>query len=194
MGCIVHGVTKSQTGLRDFHCPHLVDGRMGAEWNQLVPKSVPFRPQPRPLLTEPAPARPSSPAEDQSIFLESNKVSPKAVAAIPFVTSQEEPEIRGGGVSGPQQSRWWWCNSPWSSLCSPELEPGAQLEEPGVTGPVVHVRPVLLLLKKCYKAVLGGSRPGFCTESEPVGHGGIMYLLPVLIMTSQKVKRVFPPQ
>ena len=87
MGCIVHGVTKSQTGLRDFHCPHLVDGRMGAEWNQLVPKSVPFRPQPRPLLTEPAPARPSSPAEDQSIFLESNKVSPKAVAAIPFVTS-----------------------------------------------------------------------------------------------------------
>lgn len=119
---------------------------------------------------------------------------PKAEAAIPSVTSQEELEIRRGGVSGPQQSRWWWCNSPWSSLCSPELEPGARLEEPGVTGPVVHVRPVLLLLKKCYKPVLGGSLPGFCTESEPVIHGGIMYLFPVLIMTSQKVKCVFPPQ
>ena len=63
-----------------------------------------------------------------------------------------------------------------------------------MTGPVVHFRPVLLLLKKCYKAVLGGSLPGFCTEPEPVSHGGIVYLLPVLNMTSQKVKHVFPPQ
>ena len=128
MGCVVHRVTKSRTGLRDFHCPHLVDGRMGAEWNQLVPKSVPFHPQPRPLLTEPVPARPSSLAQNQSNFLESNKMPPKAEVAIPFVTSQEEPEIRRGGVPGSQQSRWWCCNSPRSSLCSPELEPGARLE------------------------------------------------------------------
>ena len=145
MDCIVQGVTKSQTRLRDFHCPRLVDGRMGTKWNQLVPKPEPFAPQPRPLLMEPAPARPSSSAENQSILRESNKVPPKAKTAIPFVASQEELEICRGRVSGPRQRKRWRCSSPGSSLCGPELEPGAA-GGPGVGGPVLHIKPVLSLL------------------------------------------------